>query len=389
MKLNRLLLSLLLLALAVIPLASCIHPGDPDNVPQQTGSSPVSDEPSPSPDLPVWNAAETLAAAENMIRVPTSGIVDVSDADYTYEEMTDDLKTLSAVYGKHFSYRSIGKSVTGRELYVGVLGNPEADRQVVVSAAIHGREYMTALLTMKQLEFYLQYYDVGSYEGIPYSILFDQTCFYIVPMTNPDGVMLAQQGLESLPEEMRERIEECYETEDHEYPVTFETYLRRWKANANGVDLNRNYDARWEEYQGAEHPQSFQYKGPSPASEPETQAMQALIDSLPNVIATLCVHSQGEVVYWNCGQSEGAGEITRGLAQAVTERNGYALLDEQNNDASLSDWCELERSIPAITVEIGSGTLVLPIDQFPDIWMGNYDLLPLTAAYFLEPSGNS
>ena len=381
MKINRLLL--LLLALAALPLTSCIQTGGTTGISSSSDPGYTSGEPL-SPELPVWSAAETLAAAEEMIDMPTSGIVDVSRADYSYEEMTEDLQTLALVYGEHFSYHSIGTSAAGRTLYVGVLGNPDARRQIVVSAAIHGREYMTAQLTMKQLEFYLRYYDVGSYQGIPYSELFEQICFYIVPMTNPDGVMIAQQGLESLPEELRPLIEECYETEEHDVFVTFETYLSRWKANANGVDLNRNYDARWEEYDGADHPQSYQYKGPSPASEPETQAMVALMDSLPNVIATLCVHSQGEVIYWNCGQGEDTRSTTRGFAEEVSKRNGYELIDEQNNDASLSDWSELERSVPAITVEIGKGALVLPTEQFPTVWLENYDLLPLTAAYFLS-----
>ena len=378
MKIRRLFLLPVLLA---VTLVSCIHTGDPAGTSQQSGTTQVTDS-VPSPTLPVWNAEETLAAAEEMIDMPTSGIVDVSRSDYSYEDMAEDLQTLSVVYGgRHFSYRSIGTSAAGRPIYVGVLGNPQAARQVVVSAAIHGREYMTAQLTMKQLEFYLKYYDMGSYGGIPYSVLFEQVCFYIVPMTNPDGVMISQQGLESLPESMRPLIEECYEAEEHEY--SFGRYLELWKANANGVDLNRNYDALWEEYDGAERPQSYQYKGPSPASEPETQAMTALIDSLPNVIAVLCIHSQGEVIYWNCGQGEETRDITRGFAQTVSDRTGYELLNEQNNDASLSDWCELEREIPAITVEIGNETLILPIEQFPTIWMENYDLLPLTALYFL------
>ena len=381
MKNHRPLLPLLL---AVLLLSSCIRQPVP---PGPAGSSSASlssgsGEPS-SPALPVWDDARTQAAAADLIALPTSGIVDVSHADYSYGEMTEDLQTLAAVYGEHFSYRSIGTSAAGRTLYVGVLGNPDAQRQVVVSAAIHGREYMTAQLTMKQLEFCLKYYDEGSYGGTSYAALFEQVCFYIVPMTNPDGVMLAQDGLESLPEDMRPLIEECYETEEHEYPVTFDTYLSYWKANARGVDLNRNYDALWEQYDSAPGPQSQRYKGPCAASEPETQAMVALIDSLPDVVAVLCVHSQGEVIYWNCGQQSDAAEQTRDYAEAVAERTGYELLDEQNNDASLSDWAELERGTPAITVEIGSNSLLLPISQFPSIWMETYDLLPLTAAHFL------
>ena len=49
-------------------------------------------------------------------------------------------------------------------------------------------------------------------------------------------------------------------------------FIQRWKANARGVDLNRNFDIGWASYIGAPAPYGEGYKGPSPASEPETQA---------------------------------------------------------------------------------------------------------------------
>lgn len=379
MKNKRLLLLLLVLSFL---LSSCIQP-DESLEDTATGKTEEHTLPVWDPALPVWSSDDALAAAQAVLRSPSGGIVDASKSDYSYDEMTEDLKALATVYPEHFSYRSIGRSVAGRELYVAVLGNPDAERQVVVSAAIHAREYMTALLTVKQLEFYLANYDGGSYGGIPYSVLFSHICFYIVPMTNPDGVMLSQKGLSSLPtEELRDAVRKMFETEQHSYR-NFDLYLAHWKANARGVDLNRNYDALWAEYAGANAPQSSRYKGASAGSEPETQAMVTLIEGLKNVVCVLCIHSQGEVLYWNCGQEKEAAARTLSFAKAISARNGYYVVPEQNNDASLSDWCELKQSTVSVTVEIGKGTYILPIEQFSGIWLSNYDLLPLTAAYFL------
>ena len=329
----------------------------------------------------IWSDEQALAAAELMLRHPTGGVVDISKSAYSYDEMVADLQNLAKIYPRYFRCGVIGTSVAGRELYVGVLGNPNAPKQVVVTAAIHAREYLTALLVMKQLEFYLQSYTKGSYKGISYSTLFEECCFYIVPMVNPDGVMMAQEGLPSLPLTLQTKILNIYETEQHSYE-SVSAFLACWKANANGVDLNRNYDALWDEYNKTGVPASSQYKGPSPASEPETQAMVSLISSLPNVVCSLCIHSQGEVIYWNCGQKGEAAAATRAFAGAVSRLNGYYVVPEQNNDASLSDWCELKLGVVAITVETGNVACPLPIEQFHDIFLDNYLLWAMTALYF-------
>ena len=337
--------------------------------------------------LPLWSDA--ASSAELFFENAANATVDHSKREYSFAEMEEDLATLAQKYPSRFSYRSFGQSVAGRELYVAVLGNPNAARQILVSAGIHGREYLTPLLVMKQIEFYLYYYDVGDYNGIPYRELFDACCFYIVPMTNPDGIMLSQEGLDSLTDQaLRNTVQKIYEA-DRQKGYTSQTdideYLKFWKANANGVDLNRNFDALWEQYRGGERePCHKNHKGPAAASEPETRAMVTLTESLANIQAVLCIHSQGEVLYWDCGQEQALLEKTYAFTQAVADRSGYTIVEERNNDASYSDWCALEKGLIAITVETGLGTCPLYIDKFEAIWFDNFDLLPLSAAYYFQ-----
>ncbi|MHB0874702.1 MAG: M14 family metallopeptidase [Anaerolineae bacterium] len=61
-------------------------------------------------------------------------------------------------------------------------------------------------------------------------------------------------------------------------PWGYEHFTRQ---NARGVDLNRNFDSGWREYEWDEDvlvPWDYAYKGPEPASEPETKVIQAIID---------------------------------------------------------------------------------------------------------------
>jgi g-D-glutamyl-meso-diaminopimelate peptidase len=333
-------------------------------------------------ELPWLGADETAAAFFD-----EGGIVDRSKREYTYNEMVEDLALLAELRGDVFSYQSIGVSRDGRNIYLGVLGNPNAEKQILVSAGIHGREYLTPLLTMMQLEFYLTYYENGNYHGVPYKTLFEEYCFYVIPMTNPDGIMISQEGISAVRDaKLKKTVEDIYRA-DYADGMTSQTeidnYLQYWKANAAGVDLNRNFDALWSSYKvGMSRPSHATYKGPTPNSEPETRAMVALTDSLTNIVAVLCIHSQGEVLYWNCGQEGALAEGTLAFAKEISDRCGYKVETEQNNDASFSDWCALERDMIAITVETGKGICPLDYEKLIPIWGDHYDLFPLTAFYF-------
>ena len=83
-----------------------------------------------------------------------------------------------------------------------------------ICAATHAREYMTAQLVMKQLEYYCAHYEDGSYNGTAYRDIFENTCFVIVPMVNPDGVSISQFGEEGLNrEDLRQNLRAIYESD--------------------------------------------------------------------------------------------------------------------------------------------------------------------------------
>lgn len=101
-------------------------------------------------------------------------------------------------------------------------------------------------------------------------------------------------------------------------------FIQRWKANARGVDLNRNFDIGWASYIGAPAPCGEGYKGPSPASEPETQA---ILHTASKYKFACCIsyHSSGNLIYWDYGCHGNLRQKELALANYASTIIGYPL----------------------------------------------------------------
>lgn len=313
--------------------------------------------------------------AETETAVPVPDIVDTSKAEYSYTEMVSDLEQLALAYPEHFSYREIGRSCDGRTLYVAVLGSPSAPRQIIADAGTHGREYLTPMFVMATLEYYLQNYDRQLLDGKSPAELFSDTALYVVPMMNPDGITISQFGSEALlTEELRTLVYDIYQAKRSAglTSFTFAQFQKYWKANGRGVDINRNFDVaspNGKEYDSPPtSPDSAGYPGESPMSEPETRAYVSLVESLSNPIACISVHSQGSLIYWDCGQDYSGRVTALALANSVKGVNGYPLYYADSFTAASSDWCMLVKNIPSITIETGKGVCPLPLSEFESIF---------------------
>lgn len=292
---------------------------------------------------------------------------------YSHEQMVSDIQALQSRYGSRIQVNTIGWSHDGRAIYEIVIGNVQAPKHVLLQGAIHGREYMTPLLMMSQIELALAAYDAGTYNGMALSDMFQQTALHFVPMTNPDGVSISQFGMDSIRSDfVRQEVLASY-ARDIEWGKTtapLEQYLPYWKSNGMGVDLNQNFPAYWEEMLLPTTAGSYaNYKGTAPLSEPESQALAAL-SSQRNWDATISYHSMGNIIYWDTDNNQSA-EGSLALAQHISQITGYRV-DNSRGKGGYKDWMQVNgQTAPSITMEVGSVSCPMPLSQFEPVWNQN------------------
>ncbi|KAJ2953490.1 hypothetical protein O0L34_g1089 [Tuta absoluta] len=70
---------------------------------------------------------------------------------------------------------------------------------------------------------------------------------------------------------------------------------RKTSENTYGVNLNRNFDYKFGEFDSSDDPHSQYYRGPHPFSEPETAHLRDFITKKANQLAFyLSVHGHGQ-----------------------------------------------------------------------------------------------
>ena len=263
----------------------------------------------------------------------------------------------------------VGRSAVGRELMGLVLGNGRDP--VLMAAAFHGQEWLTALVLLRLCE--------DLCRGIAQDACLDGwelrralagRCLVLVPMVNPDGVDIALHGSASAG--ACAPLVACL---GGDIPG-------RWQANARGVDINHNFDAGWaalhaqERAAGIDGPAPRQWGGPAPESEPETRAMTRLCRRFRfrHVVA---LHSQGEEIYWEYGPRTPA--PSRLMAEILACASGYTVARPSGlaSAGGFKDWFIEEMGRPGFTIELGKGQNPLPLSDFEPLYRKAREMLLL------------
>ncbi len=228
----------------------------------------------------------------------------------TVQNQTEGAAIHQTILESPIAWEMAGKSVQGRDIYLKTFG--EGDNTIMIIGGFHGDEIRSVELALRFAEYLHEQH-----------LQEDDVRVVIIPVLSPDGLVMQQ------------------------------------RPNANGVDLNRNFPTdNWI----AESTRGARYNpGPSPASEPETRLMMALVDQYkPDRI--ISIHAPLEVVNYDGPAKE--------LAEKMAAHTGYPVSGDIGypTPGSFGNYAGVERQIPTITHE-------LPAGPFEPMWLPNRNAL--------------
>jgi murein peptide amidase A len=179
-----------------------------------------------------------------------------------------------------------GQSVQGRDMEVLVRSVDAPQRRVLVIGGLHGNEPVTP----------------PAVRGLVRAEIPADVEVWLVPVANPDGSAAGT------------------------------------RCNANGVDLNRNFAWQWRSSDG----------GPAPLSEPETQAVAALIEDLmPDVVVW---------IHQPLGYVSAIGATSSAYEQSWAEAAGLPVRPDVTQHGGGESWSAFVAGVPSMLIENGGWT---------------------------------
>ncbi|MCK4495810.1 MAG: zinc carboxypeptidase, partial [Candidatus Aminicenantes bacterium] len=272
----------------------------------------------------------------------------INGAFHSYKEIEQDLLAIESAYPNLARVIDIGDSLENRNIYALKISDnvqmEEDEAGVLFLGCHHAREWISV-----EVPFLIGKYLVENYAtNSEIKELVDQSEIWIIPLVNPDGL---------------------------EYSIHFYRYWRKnMRDNGDGsygVDLNRNYGFKWGYDNAGSSPIPFSgtYRGKSPFSEPETQAIRDLFTQ-KNFQALITYHSYSQVILYSWGYTKEPSYNNGLLANLAKEMS--ALMEPVNGrlyeygqagdffyltNGDTTDWSFGVYGIPSYTIELP------PVDQ--------------------------
>lgn len=313
--------------------------------------------------------ADNLTIGEE-ITVPFGNVVPIN-VSYTSQTLNMNINALKVIY-PFLELSTIGTSVLGRPLRVIKFGT--GTKEVLYCGSTHANEWITTPLLMRFLENLSKSY-VNNLNIFGYNAreLFNNVSLYIVPMVNPDGVDLVT-GFFS---ENSWAYTNAKRIADNFPDIPFPS---GWKANIEGIDLNLQFPAGWDQAKEIKYAQGFNKPAPrdfvgyGPLTAPEAVALYNFT-LRHNFSLMITYHTQGRVIYYQ--YQDQTPPRSQEIAEEFARVSGYTLeqVPENSSFAGFKDWFILYYNRPGFTIEVGLGENPIPVSQFAGIYRENLGIL--------------
>jgi hypothetical protein len=251
-----------------------------------------------------------------------------------------------------------GRELIGLKLTQGARGERDGSRPAVLYSSLqHAREWISLEVNRRLLHYFIDQWRTNDKE---IKRLLKTTELWFVIAANPDG-----------------------------YQYTFDTE-RLWRKNLrdnngdgqitvnDGVDPNRNFNEHWgyDNEGSSPNPAEETYRGPAPASEPETRALAGLINRVkPRFQSNL--HSYGQWLLYPQGWQVGTPDADNPLYVALGGTDAKPAIAGFNpgqsadtlyvTNGETTDYADTSAGTVAFTPELGEGApgsgFVFPDDE--------------------------
>ena len=244
---------------------------------------------------------------------------------FTYEKMMTQINSYIEKYSV-FSANGLCNSMLGRNIPVIVLG--EGENAIAYIGGLMGSDGISPRLLMHFVrDICSSYAEDTSVFGFSARRIFKEYTLVIIPMLNPDGRDYCVNGI-AQNNPLRERLikENAGNTD-----------LSRWRGNARGVELRRNFGLENGEY------------------EPEVE-VGALCNFLRfGIPPKMIFEFSADKNFDNCIYF-GDGERRSKIATALTQMSGFErrYRESQESRLMLSDWADRELDASSFSVELKS-----------------------------------
>ena len=254
----------------------------------------------------------------------------------SYASINNTLNHLAALYPDKINITTLGKSEAGNNIPMITLGN--GNKKALVIGAIHAREHITTKYLLRCIEDYCFASTTNSGKLGKFNVrnLLQEYTLYIVPCANPDGLEIIRSRLTPAKHTVKQ--------------------LSEYKANYNGVDLNRNFPLAWENINnGVTAPSDYYFKGYYAADQKETQALMNICQN-NEFEFMLSIHIKGDCLYWGDTYNTQYNSQYKAFAKDIANACGFYMTSPTTNPSSygggFENWFRHTYNRPGVCIEL-------------------------------------